>query len=51
MIASGLLTDQVDEVVSAFGDGHGLRERTRTGDGEWSAVLLERARRGRILWR
>ena len=51
MIASGLLTDQVDEVASAFGDRHGLNERTRSSDGEWSAVLLERARRGRILCR
>jgi ribosomal protein L11 methyltransferase len=49
LIASGLLTDQVEEVVSAFGDRHGLRERAHRRDGEWSAVLLERDPRGRIL--
>jgi ribosomal protein L11 methyltransferase len=42
LIASGLLTDQVDEVVRAFRDRHDLRERARSSNGEWAAVLLER---------
>ena len=49
LIASGLLADQVEEVARAFSDRHGLRERARRQDGEWSALLLERAPRGRIL--
>jgi len=43
LIASGLLADQVDEVARAFAERHGLRERSRRHDGEWAAVLLERA--------
>lgn len=39
LIASGLLREQVDEVVGAF-QRHGLRERTRSADGEWAAVWL-----------
>ena len=49
LIASGLLTGQVDEVARAFGDRHGLSERTRVHDGEWAALLLESDPRGRIL--
>jgi ribosomal protein L11 methyltransferase len=49
LIASGLLTDQVEEVVRAFADRHGLCERARRRHGEWWAVLLERAPRERIL--
>jgi len=51
LIASGLLTDQVDEVARAFHDRHDLRERARSRNGEWAAVLLERGRDGRILCR
>jgi ribosomal protein L11 methyltransferase len=40
LIASGLLAEQVDEVVQAFGERHGLRERGRSADGEWAAVWL-----------
>ncbi|HEX4034286.1 MAG TPA: 50S ribosomal protein L11 methyltransferase [Solirubrobacteraceae bacterium] len=43
LIASGLLADQADEVARAFAERHGLRERTRRHEGEWAAVLLERA--------
>jgi ribosomal protein L11 methyltransferase len=49
LIASGLLADQVEEVARAFSDRQGLHERTRRQDGEWSALLLERAPRVRIL--
>jgi ribosomal protein L11 methyltransferase len=49
LIASGLLADQVDEVARAFSERQGLRERARREDGEWSALLLEDAARGRIL--
>jgi len=41
LIASGLLTEQVDEVARAFRERHGLRERSRRGEGEWAALLLE----------
>jgi ribosomal protein L11 methyltransferase len=51
LIASGLLTDQVDEVARAFHDRHDLHERARSRNGEWAAVLLERGRDGRILCR
>jgi ribosomal protein L11 methyltransferase len=40
LIASGLLRDQVDEIVAAFGERHGLRERARSAEGEWAAVWL-----------
>jgi ribosomal protein L11 methyltransferase len=43
LIVSGLLADQADEVARAFAERHGLRERTRRHEGEWAAVLLERA--------
>ena len=49
LIASGLLADQVEEVARAFSDRQGLHERARRQDGEWSALLLERAPRVRIL--
>jgi ribosomal protein L11 methyltransferase len=49
MIASGLLRDQVDEVAAAFAARHGLSERARRVDGEWSALLLEAGSRQRIL--
>ena len=41
LIASGLLRDEADEVVAAFGV-HGLAEKDRRLGGEWAAVLLER---------
>ena len=49
LIASGLLTDQLDEVAGVFAERQGMRERTRRHDGEWSALLLEAPGRGRIL--
>jgi ribosomal protein L11 methyltransferase len=49
LIASGLLADQLDEVARAFLEHQHLRERARRADGEWAALLLERAPGGRIL--
>jgi ribosomal protein L11 methyltransferase len=49
LIASGLLRDQADEVTAAFAARHGLRERERRSDGDWSALLLEAPRGERIL--
>jgi ribosomal protein L11 methyltransferase len=40
LLAGGLLREQVDETVAAFGDRFGLRERTRRQSGEWAAVWL-----------
>ncbi len=40
LIASGLLRDEVDEVVAAFAGRHELAERTRRTEGEWAAVWL-----------
>jgi ribosomal protein L11 methyltransferase len=40
LIASGLLVDQVDEVVATFGERLGLREHCRRVSGEWAAVWL-----------
>jgi ribosomal protein L11 methyltransferase len=37
MLASGMLAEEVDEVVAAFG----LRETERRVDGEWAAVVME----------
>jgi len=42
MIASGLLTEQTDEVADAFSSAHGLAELDRRSSGEWSALLLGR---------
>jgi ribosomal protein L11 methyltransferase len=39
LIAGGLLHEQADEVVTAFGR-HELRERARRHAGEWAAILL-----------
>ena len=39
LIVSGLLREEADEVVAAFGR-HGLREADRRHGGEWSAVVL-----------
>jgi ribosomal protein L11 methyltransferase len=41
LIASGLLREEADEVAAAFAP-HGLRERERLHQAEWSALLLER---------
>jgi ribosomal protein L11 methyltransferase len=41
LVAGGLLVDQVDEVVDAFGGRLGLRERERRTSGEWAAVWLQ----------
>ena len=40
LLAGGLLRDQVDEVVGAFGERLPLRERERRVSGEWAAVWL-----------
>jgi ribosomal protein L11 methyltransferase len=43
LIAGGLLSSEVDEVVAAFGERLDLRERERRESGEWAAVWLEAA--------
>ncbi len=40
LLASGLLVEQVDEVVAAFDERLGLLERRRLQSGEWAAVWL-----------
>jgi ribosomal protein L11 methyltransferase len=40
LLASGLLTAEVDEIVDAFEASLGLRERERRASGEWAAVWL-----------
>jgi ribosomal protein L11 methyltransferase len=40
LIASGLLREEVDEVVAAFGERLGLREQERRVSGEWAAVWM-----------
>jgi len=40
LLAGGLLTREVDEVVHAFAARLGLRERERRESGEWAAVWL-----------
>jgi ribosomal protein L11 methyltransferase len=40
LLASGLLCEQVDEIVQAFAMRAGMRERKRVSDGEWAAVWL-----------
>ncbi|HEX3520161.1 MAG TPA: 50S ribosomal protein L11 methyltransferase [Solirubrobacteraceae bacterium] len=40
LIASGLLVEEVDEVVAAFTSRLGLHERSRRQSGEWAAVWL-----------
>ena len=40
LLAGGLLKDQVDEVVEAFGERLGMRERERRERGEWAVVWL-----------
>jgi ribosomal protein L11 methyltransferase len=50
LIASGLLREQADGVAAAFAQRHGMRERSRSEDGDWAALLLEGAPGGRILF-
>jgi ribosomal protein L11 methyltransferase len=40
LLASGLLIEQVDEIVEAFGERLDLREHRRVQSGEWAAVWL-----------
>jgi ribosomal protein L11 methyltransferase len=40
LLAGGLLKEQVDEVVQAFGERLGMRERERRERGEWAAAWL-----------
>jgi ribosomal protein L11 methyltransferase len=40
LLAGGLLREQVDEVVRAFGERLGMRERERRERGEWAVVWL-----------
>jgi ribosomal protein L11 methyltransferase len=40
LLAGGLLREQVDEVVGAFGESLGMRERERRERGEWAVVWL-----------
>jgi ribosomal protein L11 methyltransferase len=42
LLAGGLLREQVDEVVGAFGESLGMRERERRERGEWAVVWLNR---------
>ncbi len=42
LIASGLLSEQTDQVAQAFARKNGLREVERLTSGEWSALLLVR---------
>jgi ribosomal protein L11 methyltransferase len=40
LIAGGLLTEQVDEVVGTFKESLNMREHQRRASGEWAAVWL-----------
>ncbi len=40
LLAGGLLREEVDEIVAAFGARLALRERARRESGEWAAVWL-----------
>jgi ribosomal protein L11 methyltransferase len=42
LIVGGLLNEEVDEIVLAFGEHHALRERERRSSGEWAAAWLTR---------
>jgi ribosomal protein L11 methyltransferase len=42
LIVGGLLCEEVDEIVLAFGERHALRERERRSSGEWAAAWLTR---------
>jgi ribosomal protein L11 methyltransferase len=41
LIASGLLLEQADEVLDAFAQRLGMRERRRLHEGEWAAIWLQ----------
>jgi ribosomal protein L11 methyltransferase len=41
LLASGLLTNEVDEIVSVYERAWGMTERERRRDGEWAAVWLQ----------
>ena len=43
LLAGGLLTEQVDEVVRAFGERLGMREHERHERGDWAVVWLAAA--------
>jgi hypothetical protein len=40
LLAGGLLREQVEEVVEAFGGRLGMRERERRERGEWAVLWL-----------
>jgi hypothetical protein len=40
LLAGGLLREQAGEIVEAFSEGLGLRERERRESEEWTAVWL-----------
>lgn len=40
LLASGLLTGEVDEIVRAYADVHGMSEHARRHSGDWAAVWL-----------
>jgi ribosomal protein L11 methyltransferase len=42
LIASGLLSEQAAAIASLFAERHGLYERRRLEQGEWSALWLSR---------
>ncbi len=41
LLASGLLIGEVDEIVGAYAERHGMYERERRQSGEWAAVWLQ----------
>ncbi len=41
LLAGGLLAGEVDEIVDAYAERHGLHERERRESGEWAAVWLQ----------
>ncbi|MCA1689999.1 MAG: hypothetical protein LC720_06060 [Actinobacteria bacterium] len=43
LIAGGLAPDQASRVAGAFAGRHGLVERERRVEGDWTALLLARA--------
>ena len=45
LIAGGLLTEQVDEVVAAFKESLNMHEHQRCASGEWAAVWLRSGER------
>jgi ribosomal protein L11 methyltransferase len=47
LIASGLLSEQVEEVTEAFASRFGLSERARRDRGEWAALWLTRSQAAR----